>query len=160
MYLKRCVASLVPILSIWKCKEELSLKDFCLYLIAPIYQISIFSLWAIYITSDSQYLNRCRTRVSIFLDKIKLVLSVGCLFKGVRILKWEHIGQNAFMQSCLESYWAAIITQDTPLVLITWGLIILLKRNVAFGQQMSSSPAFYLSLIKVPTVFNSSNSAF
>lgn len=60
--------------------------------------------------------------------------------KAATILKQGHISQEAFMQSCRVFHWRLIITGDTPLALITSGLIILWERNVAFGRlQMTLS---------------------
>lgn len=64
-------------------------------------------------------------------------LAVFC--KTARILKQGHISQEAFMQSCWVFHWRLIITGDTPLALITSGLIILWERNVAFGRLLMST---------------------
>lgn len=64
---------------------------------------------------------------------------LGVFCKAARILKHGCISQEAFMQSCWVFHWRLIITGDTPLALITSGLIILWERNVAFGRLLISS---------------------
>lgn len=64
---------------------------------------------------------------------------LGVFCKAVRILKQGCISQEAFMQSFWVFHWRLIITGDTPLALITSGLIILWERNVAFGRLLIST---------------------
>lgn len=78
-------------------------------LIAPIYRITIFSLWVGYVKPDLLYLNRWHMRVSILHDRIRLVLPFGCLFKQQLNIKYTSwLGKTlscSLAESNTDNYW-------------------------------------------------------